>query len=288
MADPARAAPAVPAKLGIIAGGGDAPQRLAEALERTGRAFFLICLEGQADPALAEGRAHAWLSLGAAAKARDALREQGVGEVIMLGRVRRPSLAELKPDWLALQKLPQIGLGLMGDDGLLQAISKIFAAEGFRVVGVHEIFSDFLAPAGVYTKLQPDDQAQRDIRRGIDVARKLGEADAGQSVVVQQGIVLGLEAVEGTDALLQRAGIYKREGEGGVLVKCCKPKQDRRFDLPTVGTQTVQAAAAAGLRGIAIEAGRTLIFDREAMAAAADAAGLFVFAFDAGGSPRGE
>lgn len=263
-------------KLGIIAGGGDAPRRLMQALEETGRPYFLICLEGHADPDLGAGKDHIRIPLGAGAKLRDGAREAGVEDIVMVGRVRRPSITELKPDWLALQKLTKIGLTMLGDDGLLQAVGKIIEEEGFRLIGAHEVFTDLLTPAGVLGQHHPDAGAWADIRRGIEVATALGQVDVGQAVVVQQGVVLGVEAIEGTDALLTRCAGLKREGEGGVLVKLCKPQQDRRFDLPALGPQTVHNAITAGLRGIAAHAGASLLIDRAQAILDADKAGVFV------------
>jgi DUF1009 family protein len=124
--------------------------------------------------------------------------------------------------------------------------------------------------------VRPDAEAESDIRHGLEVARVLGQADVGQAVVVQQGLVLGVEAIEGTDQLLARCGLLRREGPGGVLVKIKKPQQDRRADLPTIGLTTLEGARSAGLRGIAVEAGGTLILDRKKLAEEADKAGLFV------------
>jgi len=141
---------------------------------------------------------------------------------------------------------------------------------------VHDLLGSLPAPEGPIGAITPDAQASADIERGFEVAHALGAVDVGQGVVVQQGIVLGLEAVEGTDALIERAGRLQREGPRGVLVKTAKPGQERRADLPTVGVATVEACARAGLRGIAVEAGMALIIDRSAVAAAAERAGLFV------------
>ena len=135
---------------------------------------------------------------------------------------------------------------------------------------------EVLAPTGLLTRLGPDAQAMADIDRGVRVARLLGSADVGQGCVVQQGLVLAVEAIEGTDAMLARAGVLRRDGIGGVLVKLVKPGQDKRADLPTIGLQTVRNASAAGLRGVAFEAQATILAEREACLAAADAAGLFL------------
>jgi len=142
--------------------------------------------------------------------------------------------------------------------------------------GAHEVFADLLTPEGVLGNIKPDDQAQLDITRGQQVLLCLSQADVGQSVIVQLGVVLGVEAIEGTDALINRTASLKREGPGGVLVKIAKAQQDNRFDLPTIGLDTVKACQAAGLRGIAVEAGRSLCLERDAVIAAANAAGIFV------------
>lgn len=264
-------------KLAIIAGGGAAPRHIMDACRKSGRAFFVVCLEGQADAGLAHDVPHAWLPLGAGGKLKKLLADEGVGELVMIGRVRRPSLLELKPDAFTLKVLARIGLNSLGDDGLLQAIGKVIEEEtGVRVLGAHEVFEGLLAPEGVLTALKPDEQAWADIRRGIEVARTLGACDVGQAVVVQQGVVLGVEAIEGTDALIRRCATLRREGQGGVLVKLAKPQQDNRYDLPTIGPETVRSAAESGLRGIAVHAGRSLIVERETTLQLAEAAGVFV------------
>ncbi len=264
-------------KLGIIAGGGAAPRQIVRACRALGRPFFLFCLEEQADKELAEEGPHAWISLGAAGKLREVCAAEGIGEVVMIGRVRRPSLSEMRPDFLGVKFLARIGLNALGDDGVLRGVAAaIEDVCGVRVVAAHEVMPEILAPKGVLTKAKPDKKAKADIAKGLKIARALGRLDVGQAVVVQQGIVLGLEAIEGTDALIARAGGLKREGGGGVLVKCAKPGQDVRLDLPSIGPETVQALARAGLEGVAVEAGASLLIDREATIKAADEAGLFI------------
>lgn len=264
-------------RLGLIAGGGQAPFRLIEALQEMGRPFFVVCLEGQADEDLAKDLPHAWLSLGSVAKFKQIVQEQQIGEIVFLGRVRRPSLKELKPDFLAIKLLAKIGMNGLGDDALLKAVGKTLEQEtGARVIGAHEVFGELLMPTGVLTKTQPDEIALADLKRGAEMARELGRLDIGQAVVVQQGLILGVEAIEGTDALIARAGSLQREGERGLLVKMAKPQQDCRFDLPSIGPQTVAAVTSAGLRGIGVEAGRSLLIDRAKTLALADEAGIFI------------
>jgi hypothetical protein len=159
---------------------------------------------------------------------------------------------------------------------LLSAVVAELEREGFRVVGPDQVLAAGLAPDGAFGRVLPDEQARADIAQGERIARALGALDIGQAVVVQQGLVLGVEAIEGTDALLRRCAGLRREGLGGVLVKVEKPGQEPRADRPTIGPQTVALAAAAGLRGIAVEAGATIVVDHDEVVAAADRAGIFV------------
>jgi UDP-2,3-diacylglucosamine hydrolase len=264
-------------KLGIIAGGGTAPRRVIEACRAQGREFFVVCLKGQADDNVASNAPHVWLSLGAYGKLRELITSENIREIVMIGRVRRPSLRELKPDWQTIKALAKIGLHLLGDDALLRAIGRTIEQEcGVRVIGVQEILGGILLREGRLGSHGPDKIAESDIARGVAVARALGSVDVGQSVVVQQGLVLGVEAIEGTDALIARCKDLKREGAGGVLVKLAKPQQDDRYDLPTIGPDTIEAAAKAGLSGIAAEADRSLLIDGDRVKQLADEKGLFV------------
>jgi DUF1009 family protein len=267
----------MPGKLGIIAGGGDLPGLVAAACRAQGRPFHILALSGHADPAVIGSEApQDWIRLGEAGTGFERLRLAGVEEVMMIGPVRRPSLRELAPDLRTARFFARVGLKALGDDGLLRAVAAELECEGFKVVGVDEVLADCLAVPGPYGALRPDDQAGADIARAVEVARGLGALDVGQAVVVQQGIVLGVEAIEGTDALIRRCGPLAREGLGGVLVKMKKPGQDRRIDLPTIGPATLAEAAAAGLRGIAVEAGGALVLGGKALGAEADRLGLFL------------
>jgi DUF1009 family protein len=262
--------------LGILAGGGELPRRLIAACRAQARPCFVVAIEGQAEPDTVTDTPHAWAPLGAAGHILDQLRGAGVRDLVLAGKIRRPSLLELKLDAKGAALVARIGLHALGDDGLLRGVVAEFEREGFHVVAAQDVLRSLPAPPGVLGRVAPDDQARLDIARGIQVARALGAADVGQSVVVQQGLVLGVEAIEGTDALLARTAGLRRDGPGGVLIKLAKPAQDRRVDLPTIGVTTVENAAAAGLAGIAVEAGATLVLDLEGVVAAADAAGLFV------------
>jgi hypothetical protein len=263
-------------KLAVIAGGGALPGLVIQACREVGRPFFVLALEGQAEEGAFDGVPHAWCRLGAAAKGEKILREFDPQEMVFVGKVRRPSLKEIRPDWRALKFIVKATARALGDDGLLRAIIRAVEAEGVKVVAPHDLVKGLLAVQGPYGHVRPDRQARIDIARGMEAAKAIGALDIGQAAVVQQGIVLGVEAIEGTDALVGRAGALQRKGPGGVLVKAPKPRQERRIDLPGVGVDTVEAVAKAGLRGIAVEAGGALVIDRAKVAARADALGVFV------------
>ena len=268
-------------RLGIIAGGGGVPQKLIQACQRDARNFFVLALQGQTDKKMLQNIPHRWSRVGAINDAIGILKSENVDTLVMAGSVRRPGLLEMKPDWRTLQVFARLGTAAFGDDALLRAVAAELEKDGFRLVGAHEIEPGLITPEGVLGKKKPSAENNADLEYGIRVVKALGQLDVGQAAVVQQGIVLGVEAVEGTDALLRRCLTQRRKGRGGVLVKACKPQQDRRLDLPTVGLRTVRHAFEAGLEGIAVEAGASLILDREAVITAADGLGLFVTGFRA-------
>jgi DUF1009 family protein len=262
--------------LGIVAGGGGLPRRLVEACHQTGREVFVLALEGAADHETVADVPHAWCPIGAAGRGLALLRENKVRELVLAGGVRRPSLASLRPDWRAAKFFARVGYRALGDDGLLSAVVAELEREGFRVIGPDQVLRAGLASEGPFGRISPDAQAVADIAQGARIARVLGSLDIGQAVVVQQGLVLGVEAIEGTDELIRRCAGLRREGPGGVLVKVEKPGQEQRADRPTIGPKTVALAAETGLRGIAVEAGATIVLDRGEVVEAADRAGLFV------------
>lgn len=269
------------APLGIIAGGGPLPGQVAAAAVASGRGVFVVALEGYAEARVIGGFSHEVVRLGAVGASIAALRRAGCEEIVLAGPVKRPSLLDLRPDAVGAKLLARIGrAAFAGDDGFLAAIVRVLGEEGFRVLGAHEVMREAFAPTGLLTRAAPDAAALADIVRGVGVVRAMGVADVGQACVVQQGIVLAVEAVEGTDAMLARTAGVARPGPGGVLVKLVKPGQDRRADLPALGPATIARARDAGLRGVAFEAEGAILIERAAMVAAADAAGLFLLGID--------
>jgi len=249
-------------KLGIIAGGGSIPKMLVDHCQKTRREFFVLAIEGNANKDfLTDEIPHMWIRIGQAGSGFKKFAEEKVQDVVMIGTIHRPSLADLVPDWRTAAFFAKIGTRALGDDGILRALVKEIETEGMRVCGIHEVIPELLVKNGVLGKHKPDKQALVDIKRGVEVAWELGRLDVGQSVVVQQGLVLGVEGIEGTDKLIIRCGDYKRKGAGGVLVKLRKPQQDMRIDLPTFGVKTIENAYQAGLRGVALHTGNGLIVD---------------------------
>ncbi len=265
-----------PPRLGILAGGGELPRLVAAAAVEHGGNPYVLAFRNFADDDVADGLDHDWVRLGAIGKALDSLRGAGVTDLCLVGRIHRPSWKDLLPDPRGAQFLSRIGFDKLGDHALMAVIAEGLEGEGFRIVGPHEVAPDLLAPVGPVGARFPDEGLRADLARAREVAAAIGRLDAGQGAVVQQGVVLAVEAAEGTDRMLARAGELARKGRGGVLVKVKKPQQDPRLDLPTIGTATVEAAAAAGLAGIGVEAGASLIIDRKAVGRLADRRGLFV------------
>lgn len=268
-------------RLAVLAGGGPLPAQIATAAEADGREVFILAFEGESEAAAVEGRPHAWVSLGAVGQALQQLKTWQVDEVCLIGRIQRPNLSALKLDWRGTRLMSRLAFGSQGDDGILKIIVGELEKEGFKVRGADDILDALLAPAGVLTARQPDADDTAEIEHGVRIARRLGELDVGQAVVVQRGLVLGVEAIEGTDALLTRCETLRRAGPGGVLVKLKKPDQERRADLPTLGPRTVELVSRAGLQGIALEAGQCLLVERAQAIAEADRAGLFMIGIEA-------
>jgi UDP-2,3-diacylglucosamine hydrolase len=260
--------------LGIIAGGGSLPRQLIDHCVASNIPFYIVAVKGQAEPGDIENYPHTWVRFGQGRKLYETLKAHDVIDVVMIGRMRRPAILTLQPDWFVLKLLPQLGLAWLGDDGLLRNIIRIIEKLGFRVRGVHEFLPELLAPAGVMTTAKPTPQGAIDIQKGVAAAMDLGFADIGQSVVVRNGIVIQREARSGTDAMLGK--VTKSSNPNGVMVKLCKPQQDRRVDLPTIGPRTIENAVKAGLEGIAISAECTLIDDVEKTVQLADKHGLFI------------
>lgn len=264
--------------LGILAGAGDLPRLIAQA---QGAAAHLVCAFEGAVPGWIEAHPHVVVPFEKPGRLFAALREAGVRRLVMAGAMTRPKLRPLAFDRtamaLASRVLPLMG---QGDDALLRGLGTVLEAEGFALIGVHEVLGDLLAPAGAIAGPAADDRHRADITRAAEIVAALGRLDLGQGAVVEGGLCLGVETLQGTDALLDFVAAtpapLRAASPRGVLYKAPKPGQDRRMDLPALGAATVERAARAGLAGIAVAAGGVLLIDRAAITAAAAATGLFV------------
>lgn len=268
--------------LGIVCGAGSFPIAVAEAVERTGRPVVLLALHGFADPAV-ERFTHEWTHFGAFGRLVSLARKHHLRDMVAIGSVFRPHLKDFRLDWTTLRILPRLArLYRGGDDHLLSGVAEIVGEFGFRLLSIAEIAPELLVPAGVLGRHKPSPEDEIDIAFGMDLLRALGPFDVGQAAAVAGRRVLAVEAAEGTMVMLARLGELRKGGRlqlpkrAGVMVKAPKPSQDRRIDLPAIGAETVEQAAAAGLSGIAVEAGGTIVPDIAALVRAADAAGLFV------------
>lgn len=263
-------------RLGILAGSGELPRMVAEADRKSGGNPYIIGFAGYATRETVAGFEHAFMRLGAVGHYLARLRKAGVTEVVAIGPVRRPTWRTLRPDFRGVLVMAKIMASPGGDDHMLKIVRQEIERDGFVVRGADEFLPQAIAPHGVFGKISPDSSFAADIASGAHIAHAIGELDIGQAIVIQQGIVLGVEGIEGTNNLIMRCGALKRTGRAPVLVKMKKPQQDCRMDMPTIGMETVAEAVKAGFAGIVVEAGGVLVSRMEAMTKAADAAGIFV------------
>lgn len=265
--------------LGLIAGNGRFPFLVAAAARRAGRRVVCVAIREEAAAELeAEVDAIHWVSLGQLGRCITALREGGVSEAVMAGQVKhRQIFSDIVPDLKLMAVLAR--LVVKSTDSLIGGVADALEKEGIRLRPSTELLGDQMASAGAMTRRAPDKAQRRDIDYGGRVARSLGELDLGQTVVVKDGAAVALEAMEGTDAVIRRAG--EIAGPGCVVVKLAKPRQDMRFDVPVVGEGTIAAMREAGARVLAVEAGRTLFLDRAAVLAAAEREGIAVWGIEA-------
>jgi UDP-2,3-diacylglucosamine hydrolase len=273
-------------KIGLIAGAGDLPVLLAQHCRDAGIPLHVSRITGMSDSRLRNfaGGESPIASFGERMKA---LKADNVDTIVFAGLVSRPDLQTLKPDWRGAMALPRIMAEMgKGDDALLRAVLSEFERDGFKIIGADEVLHDLLAPVGLMAGAAPSASQQADIDTALRVTAQLGLLDVGQGAVVCDGLVLAVEAQEGTDRMLARVADLSTDIRGtkdkrrGVLVKRAKPQQERRVDLPTIGLRTIEGAAKAGLVGVVVEAGGALIIDKASVVAACQEAGMFLLGFE--------
>ena len=280
-----------PQRLGLIAGNGQFPFLLLEAARAHGLDVVVAAIREETDPAM-NARAAAdpgvrvhWMSLGQLSKLIETFKAEGITRAVMAGQVRHKQIfSSIRPDWRLAKLL--LSLRTRSTDMLLGAVARVLGDEGIELVSSTAYLEPLLARPGVMTQRAPSEEELRDIDYGLAVARGIAGFDLGQTVVIAAGACVAVEAMEGTDATIARAGALFHSLEPGettlsralTVVKVAKPQQDRRFDVPVVGVPTIDAMRAAGATCLCVEAGRTLLFDEAGMRAAADAAGIAVVA----------
>jgi DUF1009 family protein len=276
------ATPAAASPLAIICGGGSLPRAVAEAVDRTGRRCVLFAIRGWAEPAAVTAFPHHWIDLGRYGRFRRLMQAEGCRDVVFIGTVLRPSVSHIRLDWETIRVLPDVWRAFHGGDNhLLSGVGRILGGHGYRLIGAHEVAPDILVPEGPLGRLAPSPRDRADIALALGLLRATSPFDVGQGAVVADRHVLALEAAEGTDRMLDRIADLRQQGRiqtksgVGVLVKAAKVGQDRRFDLPTIGPKTVEGVARAGLAGLAVVAGATIMAEPQEIIRQANATGVF-------------
>jgi UDP-2,3-diacylglucosamine hydrolase len=279
-------------KLGLIAGNGRFPFLLLDAARAHGLDVVVAAIKEETFPEIDERAAREpghvrvhWMSLGELSRLIETFQREGVTRAVMAGQVKHKQIfSSIRPDWRLAKLL--LNLRTRNTDMLLGAVAKVLGDEGIELISSTEFLEPMLAVEGLLTKRAPDEMERGDISYGLTVARGIAGFDLGQTVVIAAGACVAVEAMEGTDATIARAGALFRSLEDSAstlerrltVVKVAKPNQDMRFDVPVVGLPTIEAMRTAGATCLCVEAGRTLLFDREAMVAAADEAGIAIVA----------
>ncbi len=264
--------------LGLVAGNGRFPLACVRAAVASGRRVVVLAHEGETDRSIETlGADVVWVKLGQVGRILETLEQKGVGEAAMLGGITKTAFfTHARPDATGMKLLAQ--LAVRSDDSLLRAVARLFEERGIRIVATTPYLGELRAPAGVLGRVRPSDDQWADVRYGFALAKGLGRFDVGQTVVVRERAPIALEAIEGTDACIARGGALAK---GAVVVKVVKPGQDERFDLPAAGPRTVDSCRRHGLSVLALEAGGTLLIDREEMVRLADKAGIVLVGVDA-------
>jgi len=262
--------------LGMIAGSGMMPVEIIKYCKEKGIDIFVVGLDPFASEEQLKDAPHSFAKIGEAGKIMKAFKNNNVHDIVLAGGIKRPSFKEMIPDWEGVKIITKLAVKKMSDDNLFRAVMDEIENRGFKVVGIEEVVPEMLFFEGIYGKIKPSDEDMDDINRGITVAKALGAVDVGQAVVVQEGMVLAVEAIEGTDMMLSRAATVKKKGKSPIMVKVLKPGQDMRVDLPAIGLQTIEQLKKYGIGGIAVEAGGILMIEREAVVKMADEEGIFI------------
>jgi DUF1009 family protein len=264
--------------IGIICGAGDYPKFVAQACVERNIDFCLVFLNGFCSPNEYDKRyCSRIVNLGEIGAVIDFFHSHNVGKIIFAGGVKRPNFKELSLDKKGASWLLKLGKSIFsGDDALLRALAQLANQEGFEIIAGTDLLNDAFMSRGVHTSVHPTESEYADIQKGFEAAKQLGALDIGQAAVVHDGLVLGVECVEGTDALLDRCAKLRKSPSGGVLVKVSKPLQDQKLDLPTVGIDTIRRLHTNKFSGLAVEVGKCIVVQKEQTIALADSLSIFI------------
>ena len=263
-------------KLAIIAGNGSIPFYLVDECKNKGQDYCLIVIDGHAKELSEKYKPDFTVSLSKMGKAIKFVKELKIKDIVMVGGVNRPSLRNIIPDFWTAKFIAKINSNISGDDSILSSLTKALENEGFNILAPENIIPSLLCPKGSLGKHKPSKSSKKDILNGYKIAKIVGSNDIGQSIVIENGLVLAVEAAEGTDNMIKRSALLKKEEKGGVLIKVIKPGQDKRIDRPVIGINTLIAVWNAGLDGIAIENNEILILNVNEVVSYANEKGLFI------------
>jgi len=266
-------------RMAILAGGGILPQMIVEERAHQGLETFVIAFKGFTDQEWVTQHPHRWIRLGQLGKALDIVKKQDIKQIVFAGHIRRPGWNQIRPDFQGLKMVWRLKRQKLGDDALLRQLAEVFAKQGCELIGANDILPHCLMPGGQLSSAEVSDDDWKDIHYAAKILKDWAKLDQGQSIVVQNGLILGVEAIEGTDELIRRCGTYKRPGRGPILVKIKKPNQDPRLDLPTIGEHTVRNAAEAGFAGIAVQEKNALFLQPGTSTEIADMYQMFLTGF---------
>ena len=263
-------------KIAIVAGNGFLPVQIVEKCIDIGKPYFLLVVNDHGEEVLKKYDSDFVLHLNKIGKAIKYLKKNNIIEIIMIGAVNRPALKNMFPDLWTAKFLASISNKMLGDDKILSNLAIALEKEGFKIIAPENILPNILSNKGVMGKITPHQSHLRDIKIGFEIARNIGKYDIGQSLVIEDGLIIALEAIEGTTAMINRASKYKKSRSSAILIKVLKYNQEKRIDRPTIGVKTIEQIAKSGFAGIVAEANEVLIIDYEKTIETADKNNIFI------------
>ena len=263
-------------KIAIVAGNGFLPVQIIEKCIDLGKPYFLLVVNDHGEEVLKKYNSDFVLHLNKIGKAIKYLKINNIIEIIMIGAVNRPALKNMFPDLWTAKFLASISNKMLGDDKVLSNLAIALEKEGFKIIAPENILSNILSKKGVMGKISPQESHLRDMKIGFEIAKNIGKYDIGQSLVIEDGLIIALEAIEGTAAMINRASKYKKSQSSAILIKVLKYNQEKRIDRPTIGVKTIEQIAKSGFAGIVAEANEVLIIDYEKTIETADKNNIFI------------